>query len=81
MSNFKPIVSSNLAAAAYDPATQQLVVRFKNGTAYRYQGVSPKLFADFEATFDGRDGRSAGGFFAKQIRFLTNEKIEETDEA
>jgi hypothetical protein len=80
MADFKPIVSSNLAAAAYDPATQQLVVRFKNGTAYRYSNISPELYADFAATFDGKNG-SAGSFFAKQIRFLMNEKIEDWNEA
>lgn len=80
MTKFTPIVSSNLEAAAYNPATKKLVVKFKNGTRYRYSDVSPELYADFAATFDGT-GASAGSFFSKQIRFLTNEKLEDEDEA
>lgn len=73
---FKPIVSSNLHSAAYDRSWKELTVRFKNGTAYKYSDVSPSLWKEFEKTFDGKSG-SAGSFFAKQIRSLSNEKIED----
>lgn len=76
MADFKPIVSSNLHSASYDAATDELVVRFKSGTAYRYPNFPQSLWKDFAKTFDGKSG-SAGGFFAKQIRFLENEKIED----
>ena len=73
---FKPITSSNLHSAAYDRPWKELTVRFKNGTAYRYFDVTPSLWKEFEKLFDGRLG-SAGGFFSKQIRFLSNEKLED----
>ncbi len=71
MGDFKPIVSSNLEAASYDAAKRELIVRFKNGRAYKYSDVSSELFADLLAA------ESAGGFFAMQIRHLSNEKIED----
>jgi hypothetical protein len=73
---FFPITSSNLDSAAFDRDWNELVVRFKNGTAYKYQDVTQSLWADFKKLFDGKSG-SAGSFFAKQIRFLTNERIED----
>ena len=73
---FKQIESSNLEAASYDVATRELIVRFKNGSAYKYLDVSPELFADFESLFDGKAG-SAGSFFMKQIRNLSNERIDD----
>ncbi len=76
MSEFKTITSSNLESASYDPASKELTVRFKNGRAYKYFDVSPELYADFEALFDGSNG-SAGSFFAKQIKFISNEQIED----
>lgn len=73
---FEPITSSNLESAAYDREWKELTVRFKNGTAYKYFDVTPTLWRDFKKLFDGRAG-SAGSFFAKQIRFLSNEKQED----
>lgn len=68
MSKFKTIVSSNLDSAHYDAEKELLTVRFKNGTAYRYAGVSADTNRGFEETFDGEDGRSAGRFFSQHIR-------------
>ena len=66
---FKPITSSNLEAAKYDPATSGLIIRFKNGTAYeKSSGISPELYADFEKTFDGNP--SPGKFHAQQLKPL-----------
>lgn len=69
--DFKPIVSSNLEAAKYDESTRELIIRFKNGRAYKYPDVSPELYADLLAA------DSAGSFFATQIRNLSNERIED----
>jgi hypothetical protein len=77
MNNFKPINSSNLEAASYDVVTQQMIVRFKNGTQYRYFDISPELYKAFEETFSGERGLSAGKFFNAHIRHQTSEKIEE----
>lgn len=76
MSDFKPIVSSNLEAASYEAATKTLIVLFRGGSQYKYSNVLAKLYADFERTFDGKDGNSAGRFFHEKIRHLSNEKIE-----
>ncbi len=75
MDNLQPIVSSNLDAAGYDPATRELVVKFKNGSSFKYKRVVPALWKKFQAEFDGTNGRSAGKFFAQHIRGLENEKI------
>lgn len=75
MSDFKPIVSSNLEAASYDNATQKLVVNFRSGAAYEYSNVPLDLMMAFTKTFDGKDGNSAGRFFQKNIRHLPNEKV------
>lgn len=80
MSEFKPIVSSNLKGAVYDPASEELIVTFTNGTRYKYPCFEPELYTEFQKTFDGKNG-SAGSFFAKKIRFRDNEKIEGEDEA
>lgn len=78
MSNqFKPIMSSNLEAASYDPQTKELIVKFKNGTAYKYPDVPVKTYVEFENTFDGANGKSAGKFFNAYIKHLPFEKIEE----
>lgn len=77
MSEFKSIVSSNLDSATYDAENELLTIRFKNGTAYQYTGVWPKTYRDFEETFDGEDGRSAGRFFSQHIRALDFEKLDD----
>lgn len=77
LGEFKPIESSNLAAAAYDPAERVAHVRFKNGTEYRYQKFPQVLWKAFEMTFDGKDGKSAGKFFHANIRQMESEKVED----
>lgn len=76
-SDFKPINSSNLEAASYDFEMEVLRVKFKTGTTYRYHDVTPELYRNFEKTFDGKDGNSAGRFFQTNIRHLPSEKIGE----
>lgn len=77
MSEFKSIISSNLDSAHYDAENEMLTVRFKNGAAYRYAGVFPKTYRDFEETFDGENGRSAGRFFSQNIRNFDHEKLDD----
>lgn len=77
MSNMQSVTSSNIQAAGYDPESQVLTVHFKNGSRYRYRNVQPQKWAEFSATFDGRDGRSAGRYFAVHIKPLPFERIEE----
>lgn len=80
MSDFRPIVSSNLESAAYDAAAQTITVRFKNGTAYKYPNADADLWASFEKTFDGKDGRSAGKFLDATLRQMSYERIEDWNE-
>lgn len=75
MSIFKPIVSSNLNAASYDESEQILTVEFRGGAKYEYPNFPPALYAQFEKTFDGKDGNSAGRFFHTNIRHLPCEKV------
>lgn len=79
MSVFKPVVSSNIESAAFEGGS--IIVRFKNGNAYKYPNASPKLWSEFEKTFDGKDGRSAGKFLNAKLRQLPYERIEDWNEA
>jgi hypothetical protein len=72
---FEPIVSSNLESAKFEG--DAIVVRFKNGTAYRYPGCDQRLWNEFRKTFDGKNGRSAGKFHNAQIRPKAYEKIDD----
>jgi hypothetical protein len=56
---FFPITSSNLDSAAFDRDWNELVVRFKNGTAYKYQDVTQSLWADFKKRLTERADRPA----------------------
>lgn len=73
MSELNLVTSSNLEKAIYDFDTKDLVVEFKNGTAYRYFNFERKLWDEFSKTFKA-DG-SAGKFFSANIKNLANEKI------
>lgn len=77
MSEFKPIKSSNLEAACYNGTSKEMVVQFKGGNQYRYFDVSDELWNNFADTFNGENGKSAGKFFAANIRSLRCEKIED----
>lgn len=76
---FQPIVSSNLHSAALDLRTGDIVVRFKNGSQGRYEGARPK-WSDFQKTFDGKDGRSAGKFLNAQLKAFPYERLEDWTE-
>ena len=58
----KSLVSSNLASAAYDPATGILEVAFKNGGLYQYTGVPEMIYKGLITA------TSAGSFFSAYIR-------------
>ncbi len=73
----KPVISSNIESAGYCAETNTLVVKFKSGKKYKYPDVSPEVYKDFEATFGGADGKSAGKFFYANIRALACEEVEE----
>lgn len=74
MSEFQPILSSNLIEAKYDEATKTAQIRFKNGL-YEYSDVKPETYAQFAKTFQSE--ASSGQFFAKHIRPLKFTKMPE----
>jgi len=55
------IESSNLHITEYDTDTNKLVVEFKNGSRYEYDGVPHKLYTQF------RLSESQGKFFNNEI--------------
>ena len=55
------IDSSNLVRAEYDTETSKLVVEFKNGTRYIYNGVPHNVYTKF------RLAESQGKFFTSEI--------------
>lgn len=57
-----PVKSSSIEAVAHDPAQHALTIRFRNGTLYRYDGVT----ADQHAALMRAD--SIGAHFAQHIR-------------
>lgn len=71
---FKPITSSNLLGASYD-GTSKLQVKFRNGV-YEYEGVTPQVYQDFEATFDKPSSEaSSGKYFQQNIKALKFKKL------
>lgn len=75
MSDFQPIVSSNLESAAYVDGA--IVVRFKNGSSYKYPSCTGELWTQFQKTFDGKEGRSAGKFLHSQLKPLEVERLDD----
>ena len=66
--NLKPVESSNISHAGYDPVSGTMRVIFKGGNAYDYSGVS-------EETFNGMiKSKSVGKFFHLNIRAKHNFK-------
>jgi len=57
-----PVVSSNIAEVGYDPETQDLFVRFKNGGYYKYASVPEETHQKLLTA------PSAGSFLAKFIK-------------
>ncbi|MCU0238511.1 MAG: KTSC domain-containing protein [Pyrinomonadaceae bacterium] len=71
----KSIKSSNLESASYNPITKELIVNFRNYSSYKYENVSNELYNQFEETFSGENGKSAGKFFNTNIKNLPCEKL------
>lgn len=59
-----PVVSSNIQAIGHDPRTNELVIQFKNGSKYRYPGVTTAQYEAFRAA------ESAGKHFAAHVKGL-----------
>lgn len=53
--------STSLTHHGYDPETKTLAITFRGGKTYRYEGVSPELYADMGKA------ESAGKFVATHI--------------
>ena len=64
----KPIQSSNITHAGYDPESETARVVFKNGGAFDYSGVSQETFSDMVKA------KSVGKFFHSNIRAKHNFK-------
>ena len=58
--------SGNIVAAGYDPDQGRMVVKFKGGREYSYDGVPPEEFEKFESTFESDE--STGSHFHRQLR-------------
>lgn len=68
--DLQAVESSNLSHVGYTPEKQQMVVRFKNGGTYRYQGVPPHVHKAF------MEAESKGKHFAAHISGnYTHEKL------
>lgn len=72
---FEAIVSNNLESAAFDG--DAIIVRFKNGSAYKYPNCSESVWKEFRTQFDGKKGRSAGKFLNTQLRPRAYDKIDD----
>ena len=71
MTNFEPVSSSNIVAAAFD-GIDKIQIRFTNGV-YQYEGASADLYAKFQSTFQTKN--SSGKFFNEFIKPLKFSKI------
>ena len=56
------VKSSNIESVAYDPATRELHVRFKNGGTYSYEDVPAEKHAALMAA------PSVGGYLHAHVR-------------
>ena len=62
MVKIQTVTSKNLAAVAYNPTTQQLMVTFKNRRAYVYSAVEVEVMNEL------LEASSKGSYFNKNIR-------------
>lgn len=62
MSEHVPLDSSNLASVAYDPDSQEMEVKFLNGSHYTYSDVPVHHFENLKVH------PSPGGYFHQEIR-------------
>lgn len=57
-----PVVSTDIAAAGYEPQTFEMQVQFTNGMIYSYAGVPPEVYDGFIIA------PSKGSYFAQVFR-------------
>lgn len=65
--------SSNVLASTYDTSSSDLTIIFKNGTQYKYNGVSKSDYMRFEIA------ESQGKVFNTHIKKYSFEKLENVD--
>ena len=58
----KPVKSSNLQKVGYDPASQKLVVQFRNGAFYEYKNVPSETYDSMMRA------PSVGKYFSEFVR-------------
>jgi hypothetical protein len=58
----KEVVSSTISQIQYNEETSEMIIQFKNGGSYSYEGVPQNLFESFHSA------ESVGSFFHKNIR-------------
>ncbi len=68
MTELTSVNSANLDAVGYDDLTEELVVRFKNGSEYTYSNVKPHVFDDL------MNSTSKGRFFSQNIKNVYSSK-------
>lgn len=64
--------SSMIQSSSYDGETLELLVTFKGGATYRYEGVSQEDYESFV------NGESIGKSFNEHIRKYNGSKLEES---
>lgn len=62
MTAWVPVASTSLRAVRYDADRRVLEVEFTGGSRYRYEGVSPDLYAGL------LQAESLGAYFNREIR-------------
>ncbi|HLN07283.1 MAG TPA: KTSC domain-containing protein [Acidimicrobiales bacterium] len=63
--------SSTVANAAYDPDTETIYVRFKEGGTYSYDQCPPHMWAEFTAP-----GQSPGKYVNETLRYKPYHKLD-----
>lgn len=68
MIDWIPVTSSSwIVAEAYDPETESIYVRFKNGVEWSYAACPPNVWEEFSAP-----GQSRGQYFHRVLKFKPN---------
>ena len=57
-----PVESSHIVSYAYDPLTQTMELKFKNGSTYQYRGVTQEHYQGFV------DSDSKGDYHHQNIK-------------
>ena len=68
MIEWTPVTSSKrIVAEAYDPETETIYVRFRNGVEWYYAACPPQVWEEFSAL-----GQSRGQYIARVLNFKPN---------